>query len=924
MQANPPSTSTAPSPGRAGLWCFLTLLAVLAVLFYSSFAPGQVLFCNDGPLGVLMAQADTPWGGFLGYWVDLNWLGTAQPCAVPNLAQGLFILLGPALHGRTGPILFAKFHAPASLLILGLCAWLFFRQLRFRPWICLLGALAAMLNMDSFSYACWGLPTVSTAPGMVFLALAALHGADRGHPVLKAALAGMAVGMGVMQGFDVGAIFSLYVAAFTFFLVWIQPGATPGKVLKGIGRVALVAVFAVFLAAQALATLIETQIQGISGMQQDAKTREDRWNEATQWSLPKAETLRLIIPGLFGYRMDTPGGGNYWGAVGQDPAIPGLLQDYLSSPDEKVRSQAAQVLRSNVLWRHSGSGEYAGVLVMLLAVFALAQTLRKKDSPYSAVEKKCIWFWAGAAVISLLLAFGRHAPFYRLVYALPYFSTIRNPIKFLHPLHLSVVILFGYGLAALSRRYLETVTAKSNSVLEQLKRWWADGPVFERKWTLGAAAAIGAALLGWLLYASSRKDGIAYLQLVGFDEATAAAITRFSLAEVGWFILFLALSVLCVTVILSGALAGRRAKWAGLLLGLVLVVDLSRANAPWIVYYNYREKYAANPVVDFLRDHAYEKRVTAPPYLVQGQFAFFQQLYHTDWMQHLFQYYDVQSLDIVQMPRQPQDYSEFMLKTFSPTNLARQGRLWQLTSTRYLLGLAGYLDSLNQSFDPVQRRFRVHTLFTFTQASDGQITTVVNTNGPFALIENGAALPRASLFTRWQVITNNEEVITNNGVVSTNDQKTLRLLADPAFDPAQTVLVADALPALPAPTATNAAAQKAGWVSFTHYEPKCVQFSAQAELPSVLLLNDRYDPNWKVWVDGRPEKLLRCNYLMRGVFLQPGKHTVEFRFQPPVTTLYVSLAALLLGFVFCGVLAFAPGRADEAKLVPDANPKSKT
>ena len=43
-----------------------------------------------------------------------------------------------------------------------------------------------------------------------------------------------------------------------------------------------------------------------------------------------------------------------------------------------------------------------------------------------------LWFWIGTCVLSLLFAFGRFAPFYQLLYALPYFSAIRNPAKFLH------------------------------------------------------------------------------------------------------------------------------------------------------------------------------------------------------------------------------------------------------------------------------------------------------------------------------------------------------------------------------------------------------------------------------------------------------------------------------------------------------------
>ncbi len=59
---------------------------------------------------------------------------------------------------------------------------------------------------------------------------------------------------------------------------------------------------------------------------------------------------------------------------------------------------------------------------------------------------------------------------------------------------------------------------------------------------------------------------------------------------------------------------------------------------------------------------------------------------------------------------------------------------------------------------------------------------------------------------------------------------------------------------------------------------------------------------------GKPEKLLRCNYLMRGVSPQPGTHTVEFRFAPPVNTFYVSLAALEITLALCGFLAVHPWR----------------
>jgi hypothetical protein len=73
-----------------------------------------------------------------------------------------------------------------------------------------------------------------------------------------------------------------------------------------------------------------------------------------------------------------------------------------------------------------------------------------------------------------------------------------------------------------------------------------------------------------------------------------------------------------------------------------------------------------------------------------------------------------------------------------------------------------------------------------------------------------------------------------------------------------------------------------------------------------LLLNDKWDPNWKVSVDGQPASLLRCNFIMRGVALSQGKHTVEFRFDPPHGTLYVSLAGIVLALGLCGFLTWNP------------------
>ncbi len=850
---------------RGGLWLLaLCLAATLGFLFFYSFEPGQALFSNDGPLGVQKAQSNAVPAAFSGIWGDLYWLGGYYGSFFPNITGLLMLVLGPLGYNN--------FLAPIALLILGMSAGFFFRQLGFKPFVCVLGGLATALNMNFFSNACWGLSSRALALAMTFLALAAIVTQPSQRIWLKAALAGCCIGIGVTEGFDNGAIFSVYIAGFAFYQVLTQGGKVWGKIFKGAGLVAVMAFFAAFLSWQALETLVTTALRGAAASERNVQSSEHQWDWATQWSTPKAEALRVIIPGLFGYRMQAADGSVYWGTVGRQPGW-----------DEHHQGFA----------RHSGSGEYAGVLVVLIALWGLAQSLRENKGPFSPAEKKVVWFWGVIGLLSLLFAFGRHAPFYRLLYELPYFSTIRNPMKFMHLFHLALLILFGYGLQGISRLYLEKPLARADSLTAQLKNWWAVVAGFEKKWTIGMILSIAASLLGWLLYASAKKGVIQYLQRNGFsDESFAAGIARFSFNEVGLFIVFLFFSALLVVCLMAGVFAGARARWAGIFLGVLLVADLSRANAHWIVYYTYSEKYATNPVIDILRDKPYEHRVGLLPGQVPGQigqqFQVFQQVYQIEWMQHHFPYYNVQALDTTQMPRMPEYYAEFM-STLGNVPL----RLWQYTNTRYLFAPADAVDVLNGQLDPEKKRFRRHTAFTLTQDKKGLISAAINDSGPFALIDFTGALPRAKLYANWEI--------------STNDQAALKRMVDPAFDPLQAVVLAQTSSVPASASAPNA---NPGTVAFTSYSPKRILFKASAATPAVLLLNDKYDPNWKVRVDGRPETLLRCNYLMRGVFLQPGEHTVEFRFAPPTNGLYVSLAAIGVGLVLLGFAAFSRAPAN--------------
>jgi hypothetical protein len=877
MQSNIGSKSGQRARGWVGfLVAFAVLVAILSALFYKSFQPGVIAFSNDGPLGVQISEPLALPSGFNGFWLSLHWIGINAGFAFASITFFLNWMLGP--------VGYAKFYEPISLILLGASAWAFFRSIGVRSSLCVIGAIAAALNGNYFSNACWGLGSRAICQGCIFLALAALSARRRGNPWLNAVLAGFAVGMAVIEGADNGVIFSLYVSAFVIFQSFVEGSSWPGRTVKSL-RLVLVGGFALFIAAQVLLGMFTLASKGSSIDSTEPDAAEKKWIFATQWSLPPAETLRVIIPGLYGYRMDAPDSGIekvYWGRVGE----------FAPNPE--------------VARRFSGSGEYAGLLVVLLAIWAVAVSFSKSLPVFTPKEKKHVWFWAVVVFVSILLSWGRFVPlFYKIIYSLPYLSSIRNPMKYMHPAHMGLLVLFGYGLLGLSRRYLEKPSS-SLPVGQQMKSWWTKAAAFEKRWVWSLVGIVGLSLVGFMFYSASKTDLVKHLMAVGYpDEGQAQGIAGYSIYEVGLYFVWLLVSFVALLLIMGGVFSGDRSRWAALLLGLVLTVDLARADMPWIVHWNYKYKYQTNAIVDFLRAKPYEGRVVAPGYLADeramsaagGYNHLFPSLYAIEWVQQHFQFYNIQTIDIAQDPRPPADKEAYMKAIRDP------GRYWQLTNTRYVLGMAGFLDPLNQQLDKGRGRFRIATRFAL-EAKPGvqphkleDITAVLASNGPLAVFEFTGALPRASLYSRWQV--------------STNDTETLRTLADPAFDPTATVLVSDEIP--PPVATTNGAA---GTVEITSYKPTRVEIQARAAAPCVLLLNDRFDNDWRVTVDGRSAKILRANFIMRGVQLTPGDHKIVFTFQPALTGFKVSLIAVGLALALCSLLFFV--RQGDAAITPAA------
>jgi uncharacterized membrane protein YfhO len=96
----------------------------------------------------------------------------------------------------------------------------------------------------------------------------------------------------------------------------------------------------------------------------------------------------------------------------------------------------------------------------------------------------------------------------------------------------------------------------------------------------------------------------------------------------------------------------------------------------------------------------------------------------------------------------------------------------------------------------------------------------------------------------------------------------------------------------------------AGTAKLVSYAAERVEAEATASRRSLFVLTDVHFPGWKATVDGKSVPIERVDYLLRGVVVPPGKHSVVFSYEPAsfragwiiaVLGLLAALAAVVVG-----------------------------
>jgi hypothetical protein len=499
--------------------------------------------------------------------------------------------------------------------------------------------------------------------------------------------------------------------------------------------------------------------------------------QASAYSLSPAQLVGLLVPGFFGRDPAT-----HWGA-----------------------------------WDRVEVG-YAGVLTLLLALFALLAATRVNESaservgestsqrvseqlPHhrcgsageSVFSAESTYRFASLAVFSLLLAMGGYTVLHGWLYGLlPGLGGMRAPARFVFLMDFALAALAALGLDVLIRGPDEQVHLALGRILRAAL------------WVIGAVTLFALPLAFYAVITSQDKDPVIFARV----SAAANGLVFFA----GLLVVGVGLFYLRHRGLLRPAGVG------ALALGL-LFFDLASLGGGVDVGYDDPTRTFDHPaVIQFLKSDPDLYRIDS----------------RTDvW--HLWQpdtgllhrIFDVAGL-------------------INPLNLADYGRYWNGIPSRS----SPLYDFLNAKYVIAAKDVTLDW---------EKFVPVFDEDPALNVYLNRRALPRA--------------LVVHRAIAVPDHEAAYAALHTPGFDPATTVIVegGEALDVVP----PSAAA-----IRFDAFGLNEIRLHVDTPADAYLVLSEVWYPGWSATVDGVPAPVLRANYAFRAVRLEPGQHQVRLTFAP--------------------------------------------
>ena len=495
---------------------------------------------------------------------------------------------------------------------------------------------------------------------------------------------------------------------------------------------------------------------------------------------------------------------------------------------------------------------YLGAIQILFGIYAIVCLFRKKDRDTLGKSKRTgTWFWSGAFLATVILACGRYTPIYKLFWLLPGAGRVRCPVKFIHLTELAVAVLFATGLAF----FLRDLAAQAKDP----ERKGFNSPLL--RFSI-ASAALGLIFIVAAPLTSGGGGLALHWQMIGYSQIADLLEKNMSGALMHTAVLlFIVSSLFFIASKFSEATWCKPTVCA--ILTATVLIDLGITTRPFVRTQDVQAIYQQNPIAEMIVNDPAPGRAA---YMLSAR----------QKMDPLYTSFVINEVDIVDL-RQYVPPADDELAFYQA--LGRNPyRLWELTNTRYIIG---HLQQLNQLL--ANPAFNVKAYF--NADTSGRIQLSDQANGKQILVENTNVLPRAQLLHAWETLAP-EEVI--------------KRIPDPKWDPSKLALLSGELP-------PRESTLPASPVTVKKYSRKRIEMETNGKEDGVLVLNDRYNPDWQITVNGEPAEVIQANYIMRGVKVPAGPATIKMNFAPYKSQFMISSLVSIIVIAW-GIFIHLPAR----------------
>ncbi|MBI2844722.1 MAG: YfhO family protein [Armatimonadetes bacterium] len=446
---------------------------------------------------------------------------------------------------------------------------------------------------------------------------------------------------------------------------------------------------------------------------------------------------------------------------------------------------------------------YIGVIPLLLAAAAFIWSRDPKAKYFKAL-----------AVISLVIALGKHTPLFTWIYHIPGFDMIRAPGK--------ILFLYAFAAAALAAYGADLLVASADRVSASPERKKV-GRLFICSFIVFAAV-----LVVWIV-GREHIFSVAETAIISTRGDSTDAFGKLGglyslqVASLAWTTLFAAVGAV---VVAAASRTRIRPGAAGVVIASVIFLDLYMYADPLLYTHNARKLYASGD---------------------RGAIAAVQS--------------DPDRFRIL-----PLDTAVFQYAQGVFDNLESVNGYMPISIARYanyvgaINGTPGYVDVSAdiQNFEsPLVGLLNVKYVLSSQELASKHLTEVFS--GRAHVYRNNRWLPRAFIVHQSKRVADADLA--------------LREITSSSFDPLNTVIVeSDG----PVPKVYGDSSNDR--VRFLSYSANDIRIAADMGSPGYLFLSEVYYPDWRAWVDGKPARILPANYLFRAVYLPRGRHEVRMSF----------------------------------------------